>query len=106
MLAMVGHPGDERALHGEAAGRRAGDPQRPSGLERAVGQVPVEAGRDAGPADQVEGHGEREADGARPVPSGRQGEERHGDEDADHRLLAGGPGRAAADGVVSEISED
>ncbi|MFE9899574.1 hypothetical protein [Streptomyces achromogenes] len=37
---------------------------------------------------------------------GRQREERHGDEDADHRLLAGGPGRAAAGGVVSEISED
>ncbi|MEU7083267.1 hypothetical protein [Streptomyces achromogenes] len=76
-----------------------------------MGEVPVEAGRDAEPADQVEGHGEREADGARPVPSGRrhggrQREERHGDEDADHRLLAGGPGRAAAGGVVSEISED
>jgi hypothetical protein len=58
VLAVVSHPGVDRAFDGEAASDGEGDPQRPVRPERAVGEVAVEPDRDAVPGDQVHDHGE------------------------------------------------
>jgi hypothetical protein len=54
VLAMVGHPGDHRPLDGRRAEDGERDANRPARGERAVGQVAVEADRDAEPAQHVD----------------------------------------------------
>jgi hypothetical protein len=88
---VVGHPGDDRALHRQAARDRQRDPQAGLGLERAVGEVPVVANRDAKPGDPVEDRRDHDVVPVQPpAPGERDGgderQHRHEDEDADQEL--------------------
>ncbi len=70
---MVGDPADHAALDGQRAGDREREPQPALGLERAVGEVAVEADRDAEAGDQVEGDRETDVDPAEaPAPGDRR----------------------------------
>ena len=72
VAAVVGGPGDHVTLPGQAAGDGEGVAQRPVRLERAVGEVAVEADGDAERAEQVEADGEADIDPAQaPTPGQR-----------------------------------
>ncbi len=58
VAAVIGHPGDDGALEGDRARHREPDPERPVGLERAMGEVAVVPGGDAQRADEVERDGQ------------------------------------------------
>ena len=81
MLAVVGHPLGERALHRQAAedGERRFD--RRAGVEALVREVAVEADRRAEGADDVEAG---EEDQVVPV-EGHAPQQSHGREEADRR---------------------
>lgn len=60
MAAVVGHPPDHRALRGQPTGDRHRDPQTTSGLERAMGEIPMVADGHPGARDDVAGGGQRD----------------------------------------------
>lgn len=60
VFAMVRHPGDRRALEGEAAGDREGDVQWPVGFEGTMGPVPVEIHGHAQRGEAAHHHRERD----------------------------------------------
>src|ERR1700733_8222209 len=94
MPAVIGDPGEQRSIDGQGAGDRERDLEAAGGLERAVGEVAVEAHADAEPRDRVEHHGDHDfAPAEAPAPGqrdrGEQREHRHGDEDAGQDSLEG-----------------
>ena len=91
--AMVGRPADRSAFEGHGAGAHQREPQRPAGDERAVGQQPVEAHRDAVADDEEQRAGEEhvsEVHTFAPVPDDaeHEDEERCRHEERRDRLLA------------------
>ena len=78
VTAVVGHPDDHRALHGHLAGGGQRDLQRPVGLERAVGEIAVEADGDPEAGHHIERSSDDQAGPAEaPAPGERDGQ-RHG----------------------------
>jgi hypothetical protein len=96
MLAMVGDPVDDRALHGHRAEDRDRRPEPRLGLERAVREHPVEADRDAKADQHVHDGQDAEVapgDGSTPQQpeSGQEADERKDDRhDRDAALEARG----------------
>src|SRR5438552_2110501 len=96
--AVVGHPLDDLALHRGRPGDRQRDPQPALRLERTMGQVPVEADRDAEPRCHVADGGDGDVGPAEPAApgDGYGGDER---QEGDHHERPEGdedPGRLFA----------
>src|SRR6201996_8700621 len=93
---VVGDPVEHRALNGHGPAYRQRDPQAGPGLERAVGEVPVEADGDAEPGHPVEDQRDDHVVPAEEAPApgqrdgGDQGQQRDGDEHPDQRALEHG----------------
>ena len=81
VAAVIGDPGEDVALQGEAPGDRQGVAQAAVGLERAVGEVAVEPGGHAEPGQEVEPDGEPDIEPAQAPPPG-QG---YGGDERQHR---------------------
>ena len=98
MLAMVGHPGDDRALDRHRAEDREQPPNARARLERAVREEAVEADRDAQAGRDVHDREHEEvvvAERRAPQLPGDQSEGEHGQDGHE-------PGAHAGDGLVGD----
>ena len=87
VLAVIRDPVDDRALHGEHPEIREDVLGRLVRLEGTMGQHPVEADRDADPAEEVHQHEDGDvgpAEPATPQKRDRSGGHGEGDEDCSH----------------------
>ena len=98
VLAVVGDPGDHRAFDRHRAERGEGRAHPLLRLERPVGEMPVEADRDAQPRQDVEGH---EDDDVAPVQQALPGQH-GGGANGDERHDGGSPGQDPVQPLVRD----
>jgi hypothetical protein len=100
MLAVIGHPLDHGAFHGQRSERRQGIANGGIGLERAVGQQTVKAHRDPQARDRI-AHGQDGQIDPLHQPAPEQDDRQHEGGERDHDRgevghLVGGPVDAGA----------
>ena len=109
VTAVVGHPVQHVALHGEGPGDRHGHPQPRPRLERPVGEVAVQPDRHPEDGEDVEDDEQAQVVPPHsPTPRQRHGRDerdhRHGDEEVDERVL-GGAAPSAVIGAGARTAE-